>query len=201
MTWIYFYLIPLAAAWKKRTGDPAVEFLALCGTMLSVFLAVWCEGAVSAAIGRVLPGVAGFCRPWISCGALLLIWGIAYFLFNKLLEQVVPQGVENFIFPAKLTKPLTFALVFFNTGLVCALLFTAFAVSPAAHYVPFIAKDDALCASARLRILSNSFFIDRLSWQSASINQRRRAFDRFIPETPGKIENPNNTPTQSRKVN
>ena len=196
MVWIYFYLIPLAVAWKKRTNDPASEVVSLYATMFSVFVAVWCEALAAPALARLLPQ-GHFCRPWINCVTVILLWIIVQVIFNKVLEQVIPQGLDNFIFPPKAAKPLAFAASFFNTGLICAMLFTILAISPLAPHCPFIAKDDSLCASARLRILSNSFFIDRFSWQSTSINQRRRAFDRFIPENSGKV----NTSTQSRKVN
>ena len=53
MVWIYFYLIPLATAWKKRTNDPASEVFSLYATMISVFIAVWCEALAAPALARL----------------------------------------------------------------------------------------------------------------------------------------------------
>ena len=200
MEWFCFYLLPAAVAWKRRSENPGSEIFILFGTMLSAFLAIWCEGLVSNSISTLLPG-GNPCRPWIRCGSVIIIWIVTTVAFNKVLEQVVPQGVDSFIFPAKLSKPLAFAASFFNAGLILSLVFTALAVSPAAPYVSFITESPALSSSARFRILCNTFFIDRFSLQSVSINQRRRAFDRFIPEVTGNgtAQDPSQT-SKSRKA-
>lgn len=178
---LYYIALPLFAAWKKRKDALAEVVFSLFGTMLSAYLAVWCEGLVSYSLGSLFQ-LPGELKAWLGAGSVLLIWVITAVIFKKIIDALVPEGLHLFSFPEKVEKYLVPAVVFFQTGLIAALLFSAFAISPATKYLPFITQDKSLCSATRYRILWNSFFIDRFSFQPVTVNQRRRAFDRFVPE-------------------
>jgi hypothetical protein len=183
MYWFYYIALPLFAAWKKRKDALGEVAFSLFGTMFSAYLAVWCEPLVSSSLNSLFP-LGKELKVWLAPGAVLVIWVITAVIFKKIIESLVPEGLHLFSFPEKVEKYLVPVVVFLQTGLIAALLFTAFAVSPAVRYLPFITQDKALCSATRYRILWNSFFIDRFSFQSVTVNQRRRAFDRFVPENP-----------------
>lgn len=178
---LYYIALPLFAAWKKRKDALAEVVFSLFGTMLSAYLAVWCEGLVSSSLGSLFQ-LPGELKAWLGAGSVLLIWVITAVIFRKIIDALVPEGLHLFSFPEKVEKYLVPAVVFFQTGLIAALLFSAFAISPATKYLPFITQNKSLCSATRYRILWNSFFIDRFSFQPVTVNQRRRAFDRFVPE-------------------
>ena len=181
MYWLYYIALPLFAAWKKRKDALAEVVFSLFGTMLSAYLAVWCEGLVSSSLTSLFHLNASL-KAWLCTGSLLLIWLITAVIFKKITEALVPEGLHFFVFPEKVEKYLVPAVAFLHTGLIAALLFTIFAVSPATKYLPFVTQNKSLCSATRYRMLWNSFFIDRFSFQSVTVNQRRRAFDRFVPE-------------------
>jgi hypothetical protein len=198
MYWLYYIVLPLFAAWKKRQDALAEAVFSLFGTMLSAYLAVWCESLVSSSLGSLFQ-LPGELKAWLGSAALLLIWVITAVIFKKIIDALVPEGLHIFVFPEKVEKYLVPAVVFFNTGLIAALLFTAFAISPATKYLPFITQNGSLCSATRYRMLWNSFFIDRFSFQSVTVNQRRRAFDRFVPENAEEYRK-NTLPSKRRKV-
>lgn len=178
---LYYIALPLFAAWKKRKDALAEVVFSLFGTMLSAYLAVWCEGLVSSSLGSLFQ-LPGELKAWLGAGSVLLIWIITAVIFKKIIDALVPEGLHLFSFPEKVEKYLVPAVVFLQTGLIAALLFSAFAISPATKYLPFVTQNKSLCSATRYRILWNSFFIDRFSFQPVTVNQRRRAFDRFVPE-------------------
>lgn len=198
MYWIYYIALPLFAAWKKRSENPAEQVYALYATMLSAFLAVWCEGLVRSSLTALIPG-GNVLLPWLPMGVILLNWVIVQIIVLKIRENLLPEGLALFSFPEKVTKFLTPLVVFLHTGLICALIFTAAAASPAKKYVPFIFEDESLCSATRYRMLWNSFFVDRFSFQSATVTQRRRAFDRFVPEFPLGTDNNSSSSSSKRK--
>lgn len=181
MYFICYLILPAVVAWKRRSADTTEVVFALYSTMLGAFLAVWCEAWVRNSIAALIPQDK-MLIPWYSMATILLIWFIAEVIFKKILEAIKPEGFSAIVFPEKVTKFLVPLVVFLHTGLICALIFTALAVSPVRKYVPFVIENASLCATARNRMLWNSFFIDRFSWQPVTVTQRRRAFDRFVPE-------------------
>ena len=189
MYWICYIILPGIAAWKKRSANFAKEFYALCGTMLSAYLAVWCEPLVRTSIGSIIPQDK-LLLSWLAPGSMIVIWFIIEVVFFKLIEMLRPEGVESVMMPEKAVKYLTPAAVFLHAGLIISLIFTILSVSPVKRYAPFVFDDPSLCSAARYRFLWNSFFIDRFSFQSVSVTQRRRAFDRFVPADPAKAPQP-----------
>ena len=194
MYWICYLLLPAFVAWKKRSSDMAEAVFALYSTMLGAFLAVWCESLVHSYIAVLLSDK--LLVPWLGMATILLIWFIAEVLFKKIVSSLVPEGLSGISFPEKITRFMVPLTVFLHTGLICAVIFTAIAVSPVGKYVPFVFRNESLCSATRYRILWNSFFIDRLSLQPVSVTQRRRAFDRFVPEN---IEDFHKTPAPVSK--
>lgn len=199
MSWIYFYLIPLFAAWKKRSNDLATEVFSLYKTMFSAFLAIWSIPHVLQGLSQLLPG-GNILIPWIGMVCVIAIWLISALVIGKVIEKGATDGLDIFFFPPMAAKILVPVVVFFNISLICALIFSAISLSPASKYASFVFKNDSLCASARFRVLCSSFFIDRFSWQSASINQRRRAFDIFVPECPNAAPHKISTAALKRKA-
>lgn len=195
---LYYIALPLFAAWKKRNDALAEAVFSLFGTMLSAYLAVWCEGLVSSSLNSLFQ-LPGEFKAWLGAATVLLIWVITAVIFKKIIDSLVPEGLHLFVFPEKVEKYLVPAVVFLHTGLIAALLFTAFAVSPATKYLPFVTQNKSLCSATRYRMLWNSFFIDRFSFQPVTVNQRRRAFDRFVPENAEEYRK-NTLPSQKRKV-
>lgn len=195
---LYYIALPLFAAWKKRNDALAEAVFSLFGTMLSAYLAVWCEGLVSSSLNSLFQ-LPGEFKAWLGAATVLLIWVITAVIFKKIIESLIPEGLHLFVFPEKVEKYLVPAVVFFNTGLIAALLFTAFAISPAAKYLPFVTQSSSLCSATRYRILWNSFFIDRFSFQPVSVTQRRRALDRFVPENAEEYRK-NTVSSKRRKV-
>ena len=189
MEWICFYLIPLIVAWKKREENLGCEVFSLYKTMLCAFVCFWCAGLVRQSIAGLLPGNTPL-HPWLNSISVILIWLLLAVILEKVTEKLIPKGLDNFIFPGAVSRFLTPLTVFFNTALILAMVFTIFVISPAAKYVPFVSANESLLSSARFRILCNTFFVDRFSWQPYSINQRRRDFDRFIPEVSRKASGP-----------
>jgi hypothetical protein len=179
--WFFYIVLPLIAAWKKRSGDLLSECFSLYALMAGVFTAVWCEDIVRRSIAALLPREKD-AAPWFSAVSMVIICVIAVVVFRKLAEKTVPDDERTFIFPAKTVKFLVPVVVFFRTGLLCAFVFSVLAVTPVVRYLPFVFTDGSLCSGTRYRILWNSFLIDRLSFQKVTVNQRRRAFDRFVPE-------------------
>lgn len=197
MDWICYYLLPLAAAWKKRSDNLGDEVFSLYGVMLSTFLAFWAEGFVTQSLMVLIPSEWNMYKPWCSGVSVIMIWSISFILFNKILHTLSPDGFDGYIFPDRTSKILVPLIVFFKTGLICAALFSVFSLTPAAKYVPFIAQHESLCSGARFRVLFNSFLIDRFSLQPESINSRRRAFDRYVPEQT--VQNGNSQTSQKGK--
>ena len=189
MYWICYIILPLIAAWKKRSANFAKEFYSLFNTMVSAYLAVWCEPLVRNCIGALVPQDK-LLLAWLSAGSMVVIWFIAAVVLYKVVEMLCPEGVEGFLLPEKTVKFLTPAAVFLHTGLIVALLFTILSVSPVKKYAPFVFDDPSLCSAARYRFLWNSFIIDRFSFQSVGVTERRRAFDRFVPADPTKAPPP-----------
>lgn len=189
MYWFCYIILPAIAAWKKRSANLAKEVYALFSTMLSAYLAVWCEPIVRTSVGAFLPQDK-IILAWLSPGAMILIWFITGVVIFKVIQMIRPEGIEGFLFPEKAEKFLTPAAVFLHTGLVIALIFTILSLSPVKKYAPFVFDDPSLCSATRYRVLWNSFFIDRFSFQPAGVTDRRRAFDRFVPEDPSKAAQP-----------
>ena len=185
MYFIYYIVLPLLVAWQKRSANLAEQVFALYTTMLSAFLAIWGVEFVQKCILTLIPDNKSI-LPWLPSAVILVNWVIVGMLIFKCMEIVLPQGLTSFQFPEKVSKFLTPLVAFLHTGLVCALLFTIVAVSPVSQYADFIFKNDSLCSATRYRMLWNSFLVDRFSFQTATVNQRRRAFDRFVPEFPNK---------------
>ena len=185
MYWIFYILLPGITAWQKRSANLAKESFSFFGTMLSAYLAVWCEPLVYKSISTFLPKDKELLA-WLVPGAMVLIWLITTMLLNKVIDMIRAGGVEGIICHEQASKFLTPAVVFFHVGLVVALLFTILSVSPAKVYVPFVFENTSMCSAARYRFLWNSFIIDRLSFQSISVTDRRRAFDRFVPAAPAR---------------
>ena len=198
MYWLFYIVLPLIAALKKRSGDVLAEFLALYGTMAGVFLAVWCESIVCGSLSFLLPKGSKF-APWCSGAAMVIICVAVMVLFHGLAEKIVPDDKRGFIFPSRIVRILVPVAVFFRISLLCAFAFSVLSVTPAGNYLPFVFKDASLCSSARYRILWNSFLIDRFSFQDVTVNQRRRAFDRFVPEQPGNISHKNVSMPEKQK--
>ena len=196
MYWICYIILPAVVAWKKRSANLAQTVFALFSTMLSAYLAVWCEGLVRSSVGSLIPQDK-LLLPWMTMGAMVIIWFIVEVIVFKVIEMIQPEGFELFAFPLKAEKYLTPAAVFLHTGLIIALIFTILSVSPVKKYAPFVFDNPSLCSAARYRVLWTSFFIDRFSCQSAGVTDRRRAFDRFVPEDPSKVAQP---VPQKRKV-
>ena len=190
MYWLYYIVLPLIAAWKKRSGDLLTECLSLYALMGGVFTAVWCEGIVRRSLTLLLPRENGV-TPWISAVSMIIICVIFAVVFHKLAEKIVPDDERLFMFPAKTVKFLVPVAVFFRTGLLCAFVFSVLSVTPLVRYLPFVFTSESLCSGTRYRILWNSFLIDRFSFQKVTVNQRRRAFDRFVPEKSGNVLNQN----------
>lgn len=195
MYYFYYLLLPVFVAWKKRSADMAEVTFALFSTMLGAFLAIWCESLVRSSIAALASGYK-VVIPWLGMATILVIWFITEVIFKKTVEYLLPEGLSGISFPEKITKFLVPLVVFLHTGLICALIFTAVAVSPVRKYVPFIIEESSLCSAARYRMLWNTFFIDRFSFQAVTITQRRRAFDRFIPEN---VEDFHKTPAPVSK--
>lgn len=183
MYWFVFLVLPLLAAWKKRSANLAEEVFALYSAMLAAFLSVWCEPLVRSSITVLLPPNKSI-MPWVSMGIIFLIWFITAVVFSKIIETAAPEGLSQIIFPEKISKLLVPLIVFLRTGLILALIFTALSVSPVKTYFPIVTDSTSLCTATRYHILWNSFFIDRFSNQPVTVTLRRRAFDRFIPEFP-----------------
>lgn len=189
MYWICYIALPAFAAWKKRSSHLAKEFYALISTMLSSYLAVWCEQLARNSIGSYIPQDK-ILLDWLPAASMILIWFITAVVFYKIIELLVPEGVDTFILPEKVTKYITPAAVFLHVGLIVAVVFTILSVSPVKKYAPFVFDSPSLCSAARMRFLWSSFFIDRFSFQSAGVTDRRRAFDRFVPADPTKAKPP-----------
>ena len=189
MFWFCYYVIPAIAAWKWRSKDFVPSVYYLYGTMLASFLAVWCEVPVRRSLHHFLAMVPLLSR-WATPIAMLLIWLITFVVWTSVLQRLAPDGLNDFTPPEKISKFLTPVVIFLHGGVACAMVFTVISAMPLESYTSFITKDPALCSGARYRLLWNSFFIDRASFQQAGITMRRRAFDRFVPEevprTPGK---------------
>ena len=181
MFWFYYYILPAAVAWKLRKTGLVDAVFSLYGTMLAAFLAVWCEPWVRTSLLRVAPPEKAVAA-WAAPAALLLVWFITAVVFKRIRESIVQDGAATLIFPEKVEKYLPPCIIFLHTGLICALLFVIVSAMPLAKYTAFVTQDPSMCSATRYRILWNSFFIDRLSFQQAGVNQRRRAFDRFVPE-------------------
>lgn len=200
MHWIYYYLLPLIVAWKKRSADTAEEVFALYGTMFGTFLAIWLEPLVSESLSTLIPPDFKMLKPWISAISIAAVTLVAVVVFKKVSEKIAPDGLDSFVFPEKITKFLVPCVVFLHTGLVCAMLFTVLSVTPLVKYAPFIFRNESLCSSTRYRMLWNTFLIDRFSMQPSTITLRRRAFDRFVPEKPGEIQSPAAPRSPKRKA-
>lgn len=182
MFWIYYYILPAIAAWKWRDKELLSSIYYLYGTMLAAFLAVWCEAPVRRSINQFLALIPVISSRWAPPITMVLIWLIVFVVWIRLLRWVAPDGINDFTPPEKASKILTPVVIFLHGGVVCALVFTIISVMPLENFTSFITKDPAMCSGARYRLLWNSFFIDRASFQSAGVTMRRRAFDRFVPE-------------------
>jgi hypothetical protein len=189
MYWICYIILPCIVAWKKRSDNFVKAFYSFFGTMVSAYLAVWCESLVRHSITSLVPPDKVMV-PWLAAGAMAVIWFITAVALCKVLEMIQPEGVEIYSISPKVEKYLTPVTVFFHTGLVIALLFTILSVSPVKRYAPFVFENPSLCSAARYRFLWSSFIIDRFSFQSTSVTERRRAFDRFVPADPSKVSQP-----------
>ena len=190
MFWFYYYVIPAIAAWKWRDKELVSSIYYFYGTMLAAFLAIWCEAPVRRSLHHFLAMIPVISSRWATPIAMLLIWLIASVVWISVLQRLAPDGLNDFTPPEKASKLLTPVVIFLHGGVVCALVFTIVSAMPLENYTAFITKDPDLCSGARYRLLWNSFFIDRASFQPAGVTMRRRAFDRFVPEevprTPGK---------------
>ena len=181
MFWLYYYVLPAIAAWKWREKELIASIYYLYGTMLAAFLAVWGEAPVKHSLLQLLGRLPFLSSRWTSPLAMLLIWFIVFAVWVAVLQRLAPDGFD-FTPPEKASKILTPVVVFLHAGVVCALVFTIVSVMPLENYTSFLTKDPALCSGARYRLLWNSFFIDRASFQPVGVTMRRRAFDRFVPE-------------------
>ena len=198
MFWVYYYLLPALAAWKMRKKSLTEAVFALYGTMLAVFLAIWCEAPVREGLLRCIPhGKAQI--PWFTSAAVFLIWFIVTVVFKQVTVRLVKDGLETIVFPEKIEKFLSPCVVFLNWGLLCAMLFVIVSAMPLAKYTAFVTQDPSLCSGTRYRVLWSSFFIDRLSFQQAGVNMRRRALDRFVPEDPASVKKPVAADRKSRE--
>ena len=183
--WVLYYIVPGIYAWKKRTQELAKCVYSLFGTMFAVYLAIWCENMIHKNLGHLITLPAA--KLWLTTITSVVIWLIVSVAFRYAVNKLSPAGLAIFDFNEKVCKFLVPMLVFLHYGLICAMLFTIFSVSPAARYVNSVSLNKSLCSGARYRMLWNTFLIDRFSFQEASINARRRAFDRFVPEDPDQV--------------
>ena len=182
MFWIYYYILPAAAAWKWRDKELVPSIYYLYGTMLSAFLAVWCEAPIRGSIVQLLGRLPFLSSRWATPLSMVLIWFIVFAVWVAVLRRIAPDGLNDFTPPEKVSKILTPVVIFLHGGIVCALIFTILSAMPLESYTSPVTKDPALCSGARYRLLWNSFFIDRASFQPAGVTARRQAFDRFVPE-------------------
>ena len=183
--WLFYYILPGVAAWKLRSADFAKCVYGFFGTAFAVYLAVWSENMLHKTIDPLIRNTD--VKSWLTVISLVLIWFFATIIFHFAVTKLAPDGFELFEFPEHICKFLGPLTVFLHCGLICAMIFTIFSVSPFARHVNIVSLEPSLCSGARYRILWDSFFIDRFSWQEAGINARRRSFDRFVPEKPEQV--------------
>lgn len=190
MFWLYFYILPAIAAWKWREKELIPSVYYLYGTMLSAFLAVWCEAPVRSSLVQLLGRLPVLSSSWARPLAMVLIWFIVFAVWTIAMKRLAPDGIDDFTPPEKVSKFATPVVIFLHGGIVCALVFTIISTMPLEAYTSFITENPDLRSGTRYRLLWNSFFIDRASFQPTSWTVRRRAFDRFVPaeppQTPGK---------------
>ncbi len=184
MFWLYYYILPAIAAWKWRDKELVSAVYHLYGTMLSAFLAVWCEAPVRTSVTQLLGRLPFLSSAWARPIAMVLIWFIAFSVWVIAVKRLAPEGLDDFTPPEKVSKIATPVVIFLHGGVVCALVFTILSTVPLKAYTSFITDDPELCSGARYRLLWNSFFIDRASFQPTSWTVRRSAFDRFVPREP-----------------
>lgn len=186
MFWLYYYILPAIAAWKWRDKDLIPSVYYLYGTMLSAFLAVWCEALVRNSLIQLLGRLPFLSSAWACPIAMVLIWFIVFSVWVIAMKRIAPDGIDDFTPPEKVSKFATPVVIFLHGGIVCALVFTIVSAMPLKAYTSFITENPDLCSGARYRLLWNSFFIDRASFQPVSWTARRSSFDRFVPREPQK---------------